>query len=269
VTQNTSRHIRFRGHSFPALALEPELPLSGWIDRLDAYLAQSPAFFARKSIVIDVSKLGLERKGVVGLVNNLTDRGIRIMGLTGVDPAWTCAELPPILSGGRAAVVVEESNEKGTESERDAKRLTATEQAAFQEIASALTSGGDAAPEILSEAAMRAAPPPVAPLVVNALVRSGQTIFYPEGDVTIVGSVSSGADVIAGGSIHIYGALRGRAMAGAYGEMRARIFCRKLEAELLAVGGIYLTADEIEADVRSQPVQVWLENEGVRIARLD
>jgi septum site-determining protein MinC len=100
-------------------------------------------------------------------------------------------------------------------------------------------------------------------------VRSGQTIFYPQGDVTVIGSVSSGADVIAGGSIHIYGTLRGRAMAGAYGETRARIFCRRLEAELLAVGGVYLTADEIDTNVHHLPVQAWLDNEYVRIARID
>jgi septum site-determining protein MinC len=58
-------------------------------------------------------------------------------------------------------------------------------------------------------------------------------------------------------------------MAGAYGEKRSRIFCRRLEAELLAVCGVYITADEIETTVRSQAVQAWLENETVKIARLD
>ena len=100
-------------------------------------------------------------------------------------------------------------------------------------------------------------------------MRSGQTVYHPDGDVTVVGSVASGAEILAGGSVHVYGTLRGRVMAGAYGETRARIFCRRLEAELLSVCGVYLTADEIAANVRSQPIQAWLENESVKIARLD
>jgi septum site-determining protein MinC len=107
------------------------------------------------------------------------------------------------------------------------------------------------------------------PLIVDSSVRSGQTVYYPQGDVIVIGSVSSGADVIAGGSVHIYGTLRGRAMAGAYGETRARIFCRRLQAELLAVGGTYLTADEIDEKMLSQNVQIWLEGEDVKIAQLN
>jgi len=262
VTQPSSRHIRFRGRSFPVLALEPEAPLSDWIARLDAYLAHSPAFFSKKPIVIDVSVLGLERTGVANLVKSLTDRGIRIMGLTGLTAAWSGDDLPPILTGSRPlrTDILAEGEEASP-----ARKLSPEEQAAFQEIGSTLGDGG-------RQPAKNEQPPEptiVTPLVVNAPVRSGQTIYYPEGDVTVIGSVSSGADVIAGGSIHIYGTLRGRAMAGAYGEARSRIFCRRLEAELIAVGGVYLTADEIEANVHKQPVHAWLENDCVRIARLD
>ena len=61
-------------------------------------------------------------------------------------------------------------------------------------------------------------------------------MFFPKGDVTVLGAIASGAEVVAGGSIHVYGALRGRAMAGADGNRDARIFCSRLEAELLAIG---------------------------------
>jgi septum site-determining protein MinC len=87
--------------------------------------------------------------------------------------------------------------------------------------------------------------------------------------VIVIGSVASGADVIAGGSVHVYGAARGRLMAGSYGETRARIFCRRLDAELLAVGGFYMTADEIRADVRGRAVHAFLQDETIKIARLD
>ncbi len=84
-----------------------------------------------------------------------------------------------------------------------------------------------------------------------------------------MGSVASGAEVIAGGSIHVYGALRGRAIAGLTGNSRARIFCRKLEAELLAIDGVYQTADDMSPDLRSKPVEAWLAGEAMVLAKLD
>ena len=106
-------------------------------------------------------------------------------------------------------------------------------------------------------------------LLLEEPVRSGQSVTHPDGDVTVIGSVASGAEIVAGGSVHVYGSLRGRAMAGAYGETRARIFCRRFEAELLVIGGFYITADEIDADMRGKAIQAWLENDAVKIARLD
>jgi septum site-determining protein MinC len=100
-------------------------------------------------------------------------------------------------------------------------------------------------------------------------VRSGQSIVYTEGDVTILGSVASGAEIVAGGSIHIYSALRGQAMAGAADNLRARIFCHCFEAELLAIGGYYKTADEIDDSLRSGPVQAWLEGDTLKISAMN
>jgi septum site-determining protein MinC len=105
-------------------------------------------------------------------------------------------------------------------------------------------------------------------IVVSQPVRSGQSLFFPEGDVTIVGSVASGAEVVAGGSIHIYGALRGRAMAGTMGNSAARIFCRKLEAELIAIDGFYKTAEDLEPGLRGKPVQIWLDGEAIKAGTL-
>ena len=106
-------------------------------------------------------------------------------------------------------------------------------------------------------------------LLLESPVRSGQSIFFPHGDVTVLGSVASGAEVVAGGSIHIYGTLRGRAMAGSMGDARARIFCRKNEAELMAIDGYYRTAEDTQAELRGRPVQAWLENKGLAIAVLE
>lgn len=201
-------------------------------------------------------------------MNSLTGRGIRIMGLAGADPAWTSEDLPPLLRWSRSGAKENQIQVDGaTEAGGAANGLNAQEQAAFKEIAAALAMDGLAAPAAPSVS--RSRPETVAPLVITSPVRSGQTIQYFDGDVTIVGSVASGADIIAGGSIHVYGALRGRAFAGAGGEATARIFCRRLEAELLAVTGVFMTADEIKASVRGQAVQAWLEQDSVKIARLD
>ena len=106
-------------------------------------------------------------------------------------------------------------------------------------------------------------------LLLENPVRSGQTVIFPEGDVTILGSVGSGAEVVAGGSIHVYGALRGRAMAGVNGHTSARIYCQKIEAELLAIDGFYQTADDIDAALRGKPAQAFLQGNTMRITALN
>jgi septum site-determining protein MinC len=106
-------------------------------------------------------------------------------------------------------------------------------------------------------------------LLLESPVRSGQSVFFAEGDVTVVGSVGSGAEIVAGGSIHIYGTLRGRAMAGVNGNSTARIFCQKIEAELLAIDGYYQTAEEIDAALRNRPAQAWLEGDIMKITPLN
>jgi septum site-determining protein MinC len=111
--------------------------------------------------------------------------------------------------------------------------------------------------------------PKPASLLLDSQVRSGQSVVFPEGDITIVGSVSSGAEIVAGGSIHVYGTLRGRAMAGINGNLTARIYCQKIEAELLAIDGYYLTAEQIDATLYDGPTQVWLAGEVVQITPLN
>ena len=110
---------------------------------------------------------------------------------------------------------------------------------------------------------------PPTSLLLDSPVRSGQSIVFPDGDVTVLGAVSSGAEIVAGGSIHIYGALRGRAMAGVNGNSAARIYCQKIEAELLAIDGYYQTAEQLDDSLRSRPAQAWLDGEIMRIAPLN
>jgi septum site-determining protein MinC len=111
-------------------------------------------------------------------------------------------------------------------------------------------------------------PPEETSLVVAEPVRSGQAILFTKGDVTVIGSVASGAEVLAGGSIHIYGTLRGRAIAGALGRSNARIFCRRFEAELVSIDGFYMTADDMDPALRGRAVEIHLVGDAIAISPL-
>ena len=106
------------------------------------------------------------------------------------------------------------------------------------------------------------------PVVINHPVRSGQVIYAQNNDLVVMAPVSAGAQVIADGHVHIYAPLRGRAVAGAQGLPGARLFIQKLEAELVAIAGVYMMAEEIPAQHRGRSVQVYLEDGHCRIAPL-
>jgi septum site-determining protein MinC len=132
-----------------------------------------------------------------------------------------------------------------------------------------LLTGGRSCMLTQNESKKPEAKPKPMSLLLDSPVRSGQSIVFAEGDVTVVGSVGSGAEIVAGGSIHVYGTLRGRAMAGVNGNSAARIYCQKIEAELLAIDGYYRTAEDIGATLRNRPAQAWLDGDIMRISPLN
>lgn len=99
-------------------------------------------------------------------------------------------------------------------------------------------------------------------------VRSGQQIYARDRDLIVTGAIANGAEVIADGNIHIYGGLRGRAMAGAQGDAKARIFVSDFRAELVAIAGQYRVFEQIPDDLEGQSVQCWLDGEKLMIAKL-
>ena len=99
-------------------------------------------------------------------------------------------------------------------------------------------------------------------------VRSGQQLYAAGTSLVVLGSVSPGAEVIADDSIHIYGALRGRAIAGAKGNPLARIYCQQLQAELLSIAGTFQLSDALPAGLIQEPVHIRLDNEQLRIDRI-
>jgi septum site-determining protein MinC len=102
----------------------------------------------------------------------------------------------------------------------------------------------------------------------GSTVRSGQQVYARDRDLVVTAAVANGAEVIADGSIHIYGSLRGRAMAGAQGDENARIFCSDFRAELVAIAGHYRVFEDMPKEFEGQAVQCWLDNGKLMIARL-
>ncbi|MGF1528592.1 MAG: septum site-determining protein MinC [Candidatus Competibacterales bacterium] len=104
--------------------------------------------------------------------------------------------------------------------------------------------------------------------LITTPVRSGQQVYAADGDLVVLGTISAGAEVLADGHIHIYGPLRGRALAGAKGNTQARIFCQSLEAELVAIAGAYRVIEQPEAEAWGKPVHVYLADQRLVIEPL-
>ncbi len=238
VTVSPSRPaIRFRGRSFLAMVLAPVPPIADWLAELDALKERAPAFFTVRAIVLDVTGLSFGRSDLAELIAALSARNITVLGIDGIGPTSLGPGFPPPLSGGR-------DSEEIVPPPRDA--ASTPPPAPSPNIAHRLRS-----------------------LVLDSPVRSGQVVQHLDGDVTVMGSVASGAEVIAGGSIHVYGTLRGRAIAGAVGDSGARILCRKFEPELIAIDGLYKTADDLGPGMRGKPVQARLEGEAIILLGVD
>lgn len=104
--------------------------------------------------------------------------------------------------------------------------------------------------------------------IITDPVRSGQQIYAPDGDLIIINQVSNGAELIADGSIHVYGALRGRALAGINGNTNARVFCHSLEAELVSVAGNYKISEDIERQAWKIAAQIYIKDDRLQISAL-
>lgn len=235
--------IRVRGRSFMALVIAPEAPFGEWFAALDQQMRSAAGFFSDRPIVADLAAIleDVGQEAVLVALDGLEARGLRVIGVEGVRPTLLAAtrwgRLPTNLHG------------------RDVAR----------EPSADLAAPTAAQP---SDVTPPAAAPTAPSLLIDRPVRSGQSVVFEEGDVTVVGAVASGAEVIAGGSIHVYGALRGRAIAGLKSGQGARIFCRKLEAELVGVDRLYRTAEHWGGDLHGRAVQVRCDRGALRLSAL-
>ncbi|MEI9403782.1 septum site-determining protein MinC [Mesorhizobium argentiipisi] len=296
-----NKSIRFRARSFVAFTLTPEAPIADWLEGLDHWIANSPGYFNGRPVVLDLNVLQPGPEEIGALVGVLGSRGIRVYAIE-LEGAELGPELPPLLAGAKEATaegLLGRAARKARAEELEAaagERVHATQvadlaaEAAKAEISSIEISGDEPVdPELARLEAVRIEPAQsdaaqsrsanagqgaaemsaaAGTLMIKAPIRSGQSVFHPHGDVIVLGSVASGSEIVAGGSIHVYGTLRGRAIAGSEGNVSARIFCRKNEAELLAVDGWYTTAEEMEGTSRGKAVQAFLDNDALCVVPL-
>ena len=231
-------------------------------DELERRVHAAPAMFARAAVVLDLSHLlDLPDDGAVdALLEAVRSAGMLPVGLAyGTHETEALAKRMglPLIAKFRAAYEPVSGGEAAP-----AEALPALSPPAERDAVQA----NDLREPILS------APAPGAgasgALHHAGAVRSGQQVYARERDLVVTGAVANGAEVIADGTIHIYGGLRGRAMAGAQGDGKARIFVSDFRAELVAIAGQYRVFEKIPDDLEGQSVQCWLDGEKLLIARL-
>jgi len=207
------------------------------LDELTGKVATAPQFFRQTAICLDLAELegepGVpEMRGVIEAVRRC---GMLVAGFAEgpASPALAMAMGLPVIAGFRPQ---------------------------------------NAAPRAPAAAAPAPVPVPQQPLpalIHTQPVRSGQRLYARDRDLIVTAAVGAAAEVMADGCVHIYGALRGRAMAGVRGDAGARVFTREFRAELVAVAGVFKVFEQLPADLAGQPVQALLTGEELRFARLD
>jgi septum site-determining protein MinC len=258
---NTSTPVEFRGSVFTLMVLslgDPRDPT--FFSRLADKIAQAPNFFRNAAVVVDLKSfpedqpLNLAEVGRRLRQHQLTPIGIQ-NGNEEQNRQALNAGFAVMSAGQSARPEPRTSAPEPAEKEPDAPaEVTNT---GNEDEVTALS--GETYPERDTDQT----------LTITQPVRSGQQIYACRRDLVVLSSVGAGAELLADGHIHVYGTLRGRAVAGVSGDLSARIFCRSLEAELISVSGYWLVRDDIPEDLIGKPVQIFLgDGERVEVAPL-
>ncbi|HWG78018.1 MAG TPA: septum site-determining protein MinC [Steroidobacteraceae bacterium] len=219
------------------------------LDDLTGRVAAAPHFFRRTAVCLELAALETPATvpEVQAVVDALRRAGMLAVGLAG-DPdavgGLSMALNLPILSSFRAP-------------NRPVPVVQPAEAAAPAPVTASPSAQANASPEGLVAAQIHQQP-----------VRSGQRVYGRNRDLIVTAAVGAGAEVMADGCLHVYGSLRGRAMAGAHGETSARIFCQEFYAELISIAGIFRVFETIPSELAGKPVQAWLAGEDLRLARI-
>ena len=204
------------------------------LDELTGRVASAPLFFQRTGVCLDLTALG---------------RDPTLVEMRAVMDAVRRAGMLPVgLVGGSAAV------------EALSAALELPVLAPFRQQTQAAPIVHPAQPAPTAERAETGIPA----LIQHQPVRSGQRLYARSRDAIVTSTVGAGAEVIADGCVHVYGSLRGRAVAGARGETGARVFCQEFHAELVSIAGVFRVFETLPPELAGKPVQAWLDGDNLR-----
>ncbi|MFT2098928.1 septum site-determining protein MinC [Marinomonas sp. 2405UD66-6] len=206
-------------------------------------IEQVPHFFNQAPIIIDISKMkrGITLDEFEALIRSVSALGLGVIG-------WRChPENLPVWKGSVSIPLLPASKARAIQTVPEVKE--------------------EVSPDVVVKTVVEERLVPQATKVVTKPIRSGQQV-YAEGDLIILAQVSAGAEVLADGNIHVYGPLRGRALAGVKGDIEARIFCKSMEAELVSIAGNFMLSDALQDIVWKDSAQVLLVDDSLEITPL-
>ncbi len=213
------------------------------LDELTGRVASAPLFFQRTGVCIDLTALGRdpqleEMRTVMDAVRRAGMLPVGLVGgSAGVESLAAALQLPvltPFRQQSQAAPIVQPAQ---------------------------LALPTQPAPAERAETGIPA-------LIQHQPVRSGQRLYARSRDLVVTSTVGAGAEVIADGCVHVYGSLRGRAVAGARGDTGARVFCQEFRAELISIAGVFRVFETLPPELAGKPVQAWLDGDDLRFAPL-
>jgi len=214
---------------------------------LSAKVAQAPGFFENLPVVIGLEKYTAPSLDFQQLLDICNAHSLKAIGVRGasleIQDQARAHDLGILAKQKEKSPAFDENEAQAANAEKAAETETTT-QVEFKTVAQVSK-------------------------VVHHPIRSGQQVYAADGDLIILASVSAGAEILADGNIHVYGALRGRALAGVKGNTSARIFCHNMAAELVSVAGQYKISEDIPGSALGKPCQVYLEDASLKFQELE
>ena len=234
-------------------------------DEIAARLATAPQMFERTAVCLDLSALDAEPEAadIRGVLDAIRRAGMFPIGLahgtSAVEALARSLDLP-VLTQFRAQART--AIDRGPPDRSLHEGLPA--------VASAASAGAQERPAVETKKpiTVESAEFVNPTLMHHQPVRSGQRVYARHRDLVVTSVVGAGAEVMADGCVHIYGALRGRAAAGARGEVTARVFCQEFHAELISIAGVFRVFETIPPELAGKPVQAWLDGDDLKLARV-
>lgn len=250
--RNTTSCLKLKGSLLPMTVLELAYYDEDKVaQELQAKTAQAPGFFENLPVVIDLEKLGEDDEvPFETLIRQCQSFSIKIVGIRGgLDKHQTAAR-----EAGLGVLAKQKDKSQDSPSEAIAPEVREVVKTEIETVEVVKT--------VVQHERQKSK-------IVHTPIRSGQQVYAAEGDLIVLASVSAGAEILADGNIHVYGALRGRALAGVKGDTSARIFCHSLEAELVSVAGQYKISEDIDKTVLKKSTQVYLSEDTLSFKKLE